>query len=1048
MSFELHHTFVSKRFTPTRRTSDDQTFVTVNEAGDFQVLFPGRLSRRLSATFSQRFPVPTIDTVDGPKEPLHGGFETETNNIPLKLRIFTPDGREFTANEITLKDLRKFRDLRGSPSGLWSYKLTGTSEPIPQEDKVVGTPQGTIGIGVNETVASESAPPLINKVALTAGRRFFQFDLFRVGTFVADISLSTIGAQWRGSMRLVDPDGVVVASTTKRKLTFTVEPRTLNKSRDSAGKVRQWKLEVSPSGALQGSPRISATVMGSGRITIASLKSRIEAILGTKERQFVKIFGENKGGEALARIKITDVVSAETIDLYNLLEKALEKVVQDPGVNPKDIQVNQEYTFGRTSEKFKVSVSIPVIDKKVSATLQIDCNGVEVDNIDVSIGPSVMIEGAVPAIKLTVAISDPIKIQFKDLTLAEAKVRGGKFLMEVGIKLDTRGTPQIVTALPNSPFDIDVKNAAIAVFLATFPLLAPIIVQRVESKESDINEAVVESMKNLFSDPNLAPMILMTIFGAHLTYKSIRFEGDDIVFEYFAPVEPELKPSSNYQGAIGRNFRADTPLGVIFNPRVLGDTWRAENLNKIEHIVVVMMENRSYDHVLGYRALAPLNDSADGLTTDLISAINTAPKGPFNVRQLRAATFEKNAAGLMTRLPKGVGHELHDVQQQLSIPASGPNNRTINSPQGFVENFKPRLKTNPLGVVPDDVLGFYDGKDLAFFDFLATHYAYSDRYFCSHPGPTLPNRMYSLTGDVQRDRFGFPILDNNNGDNFLLSRAPTIYDLLVRRGLNFRVYESNPSVTMLRMFARYATDNVNIAPLDQLETDLKPGGRGLPAFTAIEPQMHAHPQDDDHPDADMLRGQIFLKRVYNALTSNRALWAKTLLIITYDEHGGFYDHVIPPVADIYNVQIDAVVHGNGGNGTTTTAPPERLAIRYGVRVPTFVVSPWTMRGKGPSLTLDHCSILKTVLARFFGAEKPFLSDRVNASHSFNAFLTETAPRMDVPAPPSLPSLTLDVRKTLSPTSNIVTRPLSRQEMREGSVDFHALTGRWARQLGR
>ena len=74
MSFELHHTFVSKRFTPTRRTSDDQTFVTVDETGDFQVLFPGRLSRRLSATFSQRFPVPPIDTVDGPKEPLHGAM--------------------------------------------------------------------------------------------------------------------------------------------------------------------------------------------------------------------------------------------------------------------------------------------------------------------------------------------------------------------------------------------------------------------------------------------------------------------------------------------------------------------------------------------------------------------------------------------------------------------------------------------------------------------------------------------------------------------------------------------------------------------------------------------------------------------------------------------------------------------------------------------------------------------------------------------------------------------------------------------------------------
>jgi hypothetical protein len=124
-------------------------------------------------------------------------------------------------------------------------------------------------------------------------------------------------------------------------------------------------------------------------------------------------------------------------------------------------------------------------------------------------------------------------------------------------------------------------------------------------------------------------------------------------------------------------------------------------------------------------------------------------------------------------------------------------------------------------------------------------------------------------------------------------------------------------------------------------------------------------------------------------------------------------------------------------------------IPYGVRVPSFVVSPWTMRGKGPGLTLDHCSILKTVLARFFGAEKPFLSDRVHASHSFEAFLTEATPRMNVPPfAGTLPPLPPDVRRVVGPTSAIATSPLSRKAMREGPVDYHALSGRWARQLGR
>jgi hypothetical protein len=113
-----------------------------------------------------------------------------------------------------------------------------------------------------------------------------------------------------------------------------------------------------------------------------------------------------------------------------------------------------------------------------------------------------------------------------------------------------------------------------------------------------------------------------------------------------------------------------------------------------------------------------------------------------------------------------------------------------------------------------------------------------------------------------------------------------------------------------------------------------------------------------------------------------------------------------------------------------------------------VVSPWVKPGKGPSLILDHCSILKTVLARFMGEEKPFLSDRVNASHSLDAFLTETQPRTNVPPSPDLPPLPIDVRRTVPGASGIETEPLSRKEMREGSVDFHRLTGRWARQLGR
>lgn len=1082
MSFELRHTFVFKRFTPSLRTSGEQAFFTVNEQGEFPVLFPGRLNRGASATFIHKV---RVDPVGPDSTPLHGGFQTVDKIIALTLRIFTPDGREFTATEITLADLRKFRDPRGSPSGPWSYSLTGESEHIfvDEDSEIDIVKQGTVGFGVTETVASESAPPLVNNVPIKTTRLSLQFDLFRVGTFVAEIAQLLIGAQWRGSMRLIDPDGVAVARTSGRKLSFAVGLPTLNKSRDAAGNVRKWTLEVSPEGRV-GTFRVSATVIGSGRITIAALRSRIDAVLGPRGG-FIKIFGENKDGDALGRLMITDVVSAETIDMHGLLDDVLKGVDQDGDADPENIQANNVYTLARKSESLK-------------AGLKLEVKTLKVGTIDVVIGPGVRLGASVPAVRLTVAVSGAATVKFGSASLATARVRGGKFDMEVGIKLGPDGTPQVVTAVPDAPFDIDISatvKAALAATLGITGLIGGMSVT--EYVEHEINEAMAAGARDLFSDPTLAPRILMTILGAHLSYKPFGFAGEDIVFDHIAPVEPEPQPTPGYQGAIGRSFTQLTPTAVTFTPRLLGDTWRADNLiSKINHIVVVMMENRSYDHVLGYRARGVINEAADGLTDATIKAIQAAANGPFVVKGLKEAFFAKNAVGKMTRLPKGVGHEVHDVAEQLSVGTTGPGDRRINSPKGFVDNFTPRLKLapneKPHGVVPNDVLGFYDEKDLPFYAYLTKHYAYCDRYFCSHPGPTLPNRMYSLTGDLQHDRYGFPILDNNNSDNFLLSRAPTIYDFLTRKGLSFRVYESNPSVTMLRMFARYATDTTSIVPLDRLAADVERGD--LPAFTAIEPAMHHHPQNDDHPDADMHRGQIFLRDVYKALRSNPALWEKTLLIITYDEHGGLYDHVVPSVADVLQTPGGLVLNPNpvgpgvggpvigptaaplGGSSPVAAGtgrpgggaavpggrsvpisnptaggqpPPALLQVPYGVRVPTFVVSPWTMRGIGPSVTLDHCSILKTVLARFLGSEKPFLSDRVSASHSFDAFLTEAAPRT-VPEfeDKLLPGLPIGVRSAPIRTTRIITKPLSRKEMREGPVDYHELSGRWARQLGR
>jgi phospholipase C len=436
------------------------------------------------------------------------------------------------------------------------------------------------------------------------------------------------------------------------------------------------------------------------------------------------------------------------------------------------------------------------------------------------------------------------------------------------------------------------------------------------------------------------------------------------------------------------------------------------------------------------------------------------------------------------------------VQIQLAGAIDGPDGRRIIDPNGFVDDFRQHsLGDKPEGedgVVPFDVLRYYEkdaavtdantGKpvdDLPMYGFLSEHYGYCDRYFAAHPGPTLPNRMYSLSGDTQYDRLGVPLLDNNFGDSFQLSRAQTIFDILTRQGVSWRVYESFPSVTMLRMFARYATDNEHIGRLEGFVADAAAGN--LPSFTVVEPAMHTHPENDDHPHADMYRGQGFVRTVYEALRSGPA-WERTLLLITYDEHGGFYDHVIPPIADVLEpflppvATTDLISAGDPGGGSGTPVGPHghgpfvrpellgllmgdvvltgteptdpTIRIPYGVRVPTFVVSSWVAPGRGPTLTLDHCSILKTVLARFCPNTRPFLSDRVHVSHTLESFLTESAPRLDVGDAPPIEELPLTAPWRLSSASQITTPVLYRKRLRQEQVDYQEISGRLARMLGR
>jgi len=259
MPFELTHNFVAQDIKPQKHSEGEFDFFHVSLEGKFEVLFSGRLLRRASATFSHKI---KVHPGEGEPPPLHGGYETINKIIPLTLKIFTPDGLEFSGTDITRADLVKHRNLRGAPSGPWSFKLTGASKHIfIDEDSSITNAKGVLGIGVIETVPNESAPRLIDNKPITPASQSFSFDLFRVGTFVAEISQPLLGAAWRGTMALFDHRGTQVASTSSRELSFAVGLAQLRPPRSAGGPffplprgVPKWKLEIRPRDFILGTP--------------------------------------------------------------------------------------------------------------------------------------------------------------------------------------------------------------------------------------------------------------------------------------------------------------------------------------------------------------------------------------------------------------------------------------------------------------------------------------------------------------------------------------------------------------------------------------------------------------------------------------------------------------------------------------------------------------------------------------------------------------------------------------------------------------------------
>lgn len=424
--------------------------------------------------------------------------------------------------------------------------------------------------------------------------------------------------------------------------------------------------------------------------------------------------------------------------------------------------------------------------------------------------------------------------------------------------------------------------------------------------------------------------------------------------------------------------------------------------NKIEHLVVLMMENRSFDHMLGF--MKSPDWPVDGLTGNETNPdINGAA-----VRVRPDARFQGD-------LVPDPGHDFVSVNEQIFGNSTAVGPATM---QGFVRAYHARTKD---AAKSRNVMKCYGPGRLPVLQTLAREYAVCDRWFASVPGPTLPNRAFAWAGT------SLGRVDMNPDYRSL----KTVFELLDGHGVSSKIYYTDFTIGLAVLFLEKNAKRF-FGFYDDFKNDCKKDR--LPAFSFIEPRFNdrSTPGDffaanDQHPDHNVFRGEQVINAVYDAVTSNKKVWEKTLLVITYDEHGGLYDHVPPPAC---------VTPGD--------RPAETLPFsfeRLGVRVPAVLVSPFIPRGTILHDVFDHTSIISTASKLFIQSAPTFLTQRDRNAKTFEGSLTLGAPRQGkvnipkepVPVPAVAAAAGAGARAESPRRANTAAlRKAVREEMRLGS----------------
>jgi len=392
----------------------------------------------------------------------------------------------------------------------------------------------------------------------------------------------------------------------------------------------------------------------------------------------------------------------------------------------------------------------------------------------------------------------------------------------------------------------------------------------------------------------------------------------------------------------------------------------ATGLDQLKHIVVLMMENRSFDHMLG---------SLPG-----IGGIDDA--GAYTNPDTTGAAVKPQAlAQFQAQLQPDPDHHFPAVDLQIFGGSTDPN-RVANM-QGFVKSYFNQQQDVGHS---QKIMYYFAQSQLPVLTSLALEFAVFNRWFASIPGPTICNRAFAHYGT------SFGRVDMNV--IYLNEPFKSVYDRMVNAGHSAKIYYYDTASSTMEVANLLQNEPKMFGTYPQFLDDCAKGN--LPDYSFVEPNFSDHDSDsgeevanDQHPDHNVQAGELFIASIYNAV-KNSPEWPSTALLIVYDEHGGIFDHVVPPACTPDQFQASA-------NDTGTGMP---FAFdRLGVRVPAILVSPWIPAGTVVNRVFDHASIPATITKFFMGDYSP-RSPRETSANVFidpaNNLLSLDTMRTDCP----------------------------------------------------